>query len=116
MSLDVRSDNGREFIAMAVRRWMATHSTQPLFIAPGSPCENAYIETFNGKLQDELLQGELFTSLVEARWLIERWRRTYNEERPHSSLGYLPPARFAATCKVGCRPNGANARRPFQLA
>lgn len=112
----IRSDNGPEFIAAAVRRWMATQRTRPLFIAPGSPWENAYCETFNGKLQDELLQGELFTSLIEARWLIERWRRAYNEERPHSSLAYQTPARFAASCKVDCRPNGADARRPFQLA
>jgi len=112
----IRSDNGPEFIAAAVRRWMLTQATQPLYIAPGSPWENAYSETFNGKLQDELLQGELFTSLVEARWLIERWRREYNEERPHSSLGYKTPARFAAACAVECRPNGADARRRLQLA
>lgn len=112
----IRSDNGPEFIAAAVRQWMATQQTRPLFIAPGSPWENAYSETFNGKLQDELLQGELFTSLIEARWLIERWRRAYNEERPHSSLGYQTPARFAADCTVACRPNGADARRQLQLA
>lgn len=110
----IRSDNGPEFIAAAVRGWMSTQATQPLFIAPGSPWENAYSETFNGKLQDELLQGELFTSLVEARWLIEQWRRAYNEERPHSSLGYQTPASFAATCAVDSRPHGADARRPLQ--
>ena len=112
----IRSDNGSEFIAAAVRWWMSTQAMQSLYIAPGSPWENAYSETFNGKLQDELLQGELFTSLVEARWLIERWRREYNEERPHSSLGYKTPARFAAACAVECRPNGADARRRLQLA
>ena len=95
---------------------MATQSTRPLFIAPGSPWENAYSETFNDNLQDELLQGELFTSLVEARWLIERWRREYNTERPHSSLGYQTQARFAAACAVECRPNGADARIRLQLA
>jgi len=110
----IRSDNGPEFIAAAVRGWMSTQATQPLFIAPGSPWENAYSETFNGKLQDELLQGELFTSLVEARWLIEEWRRQYNHERPHSSLGYATPARFAANCAAAPRTSGADARRPFQ--
>ena len=111
----IRSDNGPEFIAAAVRAWLERAHVGTLFVAPGSPWENAYIETFNGKLQDELLQGELFTSLIEARWLIERWRRAYNEERPHSSLEYQTPARFAAACTVACRPNGADARRPFQL-
>jgi transposase InsO family protein len=91
-------------------RWRAQ------FIAPGSPWENAYIETFNGKLQDELLQGELFTSLTEACWLAERWRHEYNEERPHSSLGYQTPARFAAACGWTVRPYGADARRPLQPA
>lgn len=110
----IRSDNGPEFIAAAVRRWMSTQSTRPLFIAPGSPWENAYSETFNGKLQDELLQGELFTSLVEARWLIEEWRRQYNQERPHSSLGYATPARFAAACAAAPGTSGADARRSFQ--
>jgi putative transposase len=110
----IRSDNGPEFIAAAVRGWMSTQSTQPLFIAPGSPWENAYSETFNGKLQDELLQGELFTSLVEARWLIEQWRRQYNHERPHSSLAYETPACFAAACAAAPRTSGADARRPLQ--
>jgi putative transposase len=111
----IRSDNGPEFIAAAVRTWLESIHVGTLFIAPGSPWENAYIETFNGKLQDELLQGELFTSMVEARWLIERWRRAYNEERPHSSLEYATPASFAAACAVACKPNGADAPRPFQL-
>jgi putative transposase len=112
----IRSDNGPEFIAAAVRTWLARVHVGTLFVAPGSPWENAYIETFNGKLQDELLQGELFTSLTEARWLIERWRREYNEERPHSSLEYQTPARFAAACTAVSRPNGADARRPLQVA
>ena len=112
----VRSDNGPEFIALAVRAWLERAHVGTLFIAPGSPWENAYIESFNGKLQDELLKGELFTSLIEAQYLIERWRRLYNQERPHSSLGYLTPARFAAGCTVTSRPDGADARRPFQLS
>ena len=109
----IRSDNGPEFIAAAVRAWLLTQATQPLFIAPGSPWENAYSETFNGKLQDELLQGELFTSLLEARVLIKQWRREYNEERPHSSLGYQTPAHFAAACAASSGTSGADARRPF---
>lgn len=112
----IRSDNGPEFIAAAVRGWLDRAHVGTLFIAPGSPWENAYIETFNGKLQDELLQGELFTSLTEARWLIEQWRRAYNEERPHSSLQYQTPARFAEACTAVSRPNGADARRPLQVA
>ena len=111
----IRSDNGPEFIAAAVRKWLATQATQPLFIAPGSPWENAYCESFNGKLQDELLQGELFANLAEARWLIGRWRREYNEERPHSSLGYQTPASFAAACAAEPRPSGADAHQSFQF-
>jgi putative transposase len=112
----VRSDNGPEFIAQAVRVWLGQTLIGTLFIAPGSPWENAYIESFNGKLQDELLKGELFTSLVEAQWLIDRWRDEYNRERPHSSIGYLTPERFAAQCAVASRPYSADARRPFQLS
>ena len=112
----IRSDNGPEFIAAAVRAWLERLHVNTLFIAPGSPWENAYIETFNGKLQDELLQGELFTSLTEACWLTERWRHEYNEERPHSSLGYQTPARYAAACRMVSRPYGADARRPLQPA
>lgn len=88
----VRSDNGPEFTAIAVREWLERVGVQTLFIEPGSPWENGYIESFNGKLRDELLNGELFTSLQEARVVIEAWRREYNQVRPHSSLGYRPPA------------------------
>jgi len=88
----VRSDNGPEFMAIAVREWLERVGVQTLFIEPGSPWENGYIETFNGKLRDELLNGELFTSLREAQVVIEAWRREYNQVRPHSSLGYRPPA------------------------
>ena len=94
----VRSDNGPEFIAGGVRRWLAAAGSNTLFIAPASPWENAYIESFNGKLQDELLKGELFTSLAEARLLIEAWRQDYNRVRPHGSLDYMTPAEFAAAC------------------
>jgi len=87
-----RSDNGPEFTAKAVRRWLNRVGVKTLFIEPGSPWENGYIESFNGKLRDELLHREIFTTLEEARVLIEQWRREYNQVRPHSSLGYQPPA------------------------
>jgi transposase InsO family protein len=88
----IRSDNGSEFTATAVREWLERVDVQTLFIAPGSPWENGYVESFNGKLRDELLNGELFYTLKEAQVIIERWRQFYNRERPHSSLGYRPPA------------------------
>jgi len=88
----VRSDNGAEFTAKAVRAWLGKVGVKTLYIEPGSPWENGYIESFNGKLRDELLNGEVFTSLLEAKVLIERWRVHYNTARPHSSLGYRPPA------------------------
>lgn len=88
----IRSDNGPEFTAKAVRQWLAKVEVKTLFITPGSPWENGYIESFNGKLRDQLLNGELFDTLLEAKVLIERWRRHYNTVRPHSSLGHRPPA------------------------
>ena len=88
----IRSDNGPEFTARAVRRWLNRLGVKTLFIEPGSPWENGYIESFNGKLRDELLNREIFTTLEEAKVLIEQWRREYNQVRPHSSLGYQPPA------------------------
>jgi len=88
----VRSDNGPEFTAKSVREWLGKVGVQTLFIEPGSPWENGYVESFNGKLRDELLKGEIFYSLKEARVLIEMWRKHYNTIRPHSSLGYRPPA------------------------
>ena len=88
----IRSDNGPEFIAMAVRAWLAALGVVTLFIEPGSPWENGYIDSVNGKLRDELLNGELFHTLKEAQILIEQWRREYNGLRPHSSLGGRPPA------------------------
>ena len=93
---NIRSDNGPEFIAEAVREYLKKIGAQTLFIAPGSPWENAYSETFNSRLGDELLKREVFTSLTEAKVLVEEYRRSYNEERPHSSLGYRTPAAFAA--------------------
>jgi len=88
----IRSDNGPEFTAKAVRDWLGKIGVRTLFIEPGSPWENGYIESFNGKLRDELLNGEIFTTLLEAKVLIENWRLEYNHIRPHSSLGYRPPA------------------------
>jgi transposase InsO family protein len=88
----VRSDNGSEFTAHRVRDWLAQLEVQTLFIEPGSPWENGYNESFNGKLRDELLNRELFFTLTEAEVLIEQWRIHYNTQRPHSSLGYRPPA------------------------
>jgi len=88
----IRSDNGPEFTAKAIRRWLNRVGVKTLFIEPGSPWENGYIESFNGKLRDELLSREIFTTLTEAKVLIEQWRREYIQVRPHSSLGYRPPA------------------------
>jgi transposase InsO family protein len=94
----LRSDNGPEFIADAVRSWLKESGTGTLYIEPGSPWENAYSESFNSRLRDELLNGELFSSEKEAVVLLEQWRRAYNEERPHSSLGYVAPTVFARKC------------------
>jgi len=91
----IRYDNGPEFIAKRVRDWLEKLQVQPLFIEPGSPWENGYIESFNGKMRDELLNGEIFYSLKEAQVLIEMWRKHYNTVRPHSSLGYKPPVPVA---------------------
>jgi len=88
----IRSDNGPEFAAKAVRKWLNRLDVTTLFIEPGSPWENGYIESFNGKMRDELLNGELLDTLDEAEVLVEAWRRVYNRIRPHSSLGYRPPA------------------------
>ncbi len=88
----IRSDNGPEFIAAALREWIAVVGAKTAYIEPGSPWENGYVESFNGKLRDELLNGEIFYTLAEAKIMIETWRRHYNTVRPHSSLGYKPPA------------------------
>jgi putative transposase len=88
----IRSDNGAEFIAKAVQEWIAAVGAKTAYIAPGSPWENGFIESFNARLRDELLDGEIFYSLKEAKIVIESWRRHYNTLRPHGSLGYKPPA------------------------
>jgi len=88
----IRSDNGSEFTAQAVRDWLKAVGVRTLYIEPGSPWENGYVESFNGKLRDELLNVEIFDTLWEAKVLVERWRREYNQRRPHSALAYRPPA------------------------
>jgi len=88
----IRSDNGPEFTAKALRRWLHRLGVKTLFIEPGSPWENGYIESFNRKLRDELLNREVLDTLLEAQVVVELWRKQYNQVRPHSSLGYRPPA------------------------
>ena len=88
----IRSDNGPEFVAEKVRDWIGTVGARTAFIEPRSPWENGYVETFNARLRDELLNGEIFYSLREAQIIIEQWRQHYNTTRPHSALGYRPPA------------------------
>jgi transposase InsO family protein len=104
----IRSDNGPEFIAYAIGDWLKGTEIGTMYIAPGSPWENAYIESFHDKLRDECLNRELFGSLREAQVILEQWRREYNEARPHSSLGYLTPMEYAEkktnTVDGGCAP------------
>jgi transposase InsO family protein len=92
ISENIRSDNGPEFVAKELRQWLANLGTGTLYIEPGSPWENGYCESFNGKLRDECLNGEIFYTLKEAQIVIEKWRVEYNTRRPHSALGYRPPA------------------------
>ena len=94
----IRSDNGPEFIANAIQCWLAAKGVETLYIEPGCPWENGYAESFHGTFRNELLDRELFGSVKEAEVLAEQWRLEYNHHRPHSSLGYRPPAEFAATC------------------
>ncbi|MGN7161977.1 IS3 family transposase [Sphingomonas sp. SAFR-052] len=112
----IRSDNGSEFIATAVQTWLGQIGVKTLYIAPGSPWENGYNESFNGSLRDELLNGEIFYSLAEARVLIEAWRRHYNTVRPHSSLGYRPPAPEAVTPPLPASGSASLHLRPAMAA
>ena len=96
----MRSDNGPEFIAQAVRDWLAESGVETLYIEPGSPWENGYCESFNSRLRDELLNRELFMDLREAKVVVEDFRLDYNHRRPHSALGYVTPASFAARCGI----------------
>ena len=100
----IRSDNGPEFIAKQLRQWLANLGTGTLYIEPGSPWENGYCESFNGKLRDECLNGEIFYSLKEAQVVIEQWRVQYNTVRPHSALGYRPPAPGAYSLPLLLKP------------
>ena len=97
----IRSDNGAEFIAKQVRKWIRQADCETIFITPGSPWENPYIESFIGKLRDECLNCEIFGDLREAQTVIETWREEYNTRRPHSSLAYLTPQEFARQCAEG---------------
>jgi transposase InsO family protein len=107
----IRSDNGPEFIAKAVREWIAAVGARTAYIMPGSPWENGYCESFNSKLRDELLNGEIFYTLEEARVVIEGWRQHYNTVRPHSALGYRPPAP-AAVLWPAAHPGPASPATP----
>jgi putative transposase len=104
----IRSDNGSEFIAEAIRAWMTAAGLETLYIAPGAPWENGYAESFNSKVRDELLNAEEFGSVLEAKVLAKEWRHEYNHVRPHSSLGYRTPAEFGEMCP---RPDSAALRR-----
>jgi transposase InsO family protein len=94
----IRSDNGPEFASNAVKKWLEVSDVKTLFVAPGSPWENGYVESFNSKLRDELLNRELFLHIDELRYVANRWRMDYNHYRPHSSLNYMAPAAVAAKC------------------
>lgn len=107
----IRSDNGPEFTAKVVRGWLSRVGVKTLFIEPGSPWENGYVESFNGKLRDELINGEIFYTLREAKVMIERWRRHYNTKRPHSALGYRPPAPET----IDAEPGSATLRPPQHI-
>ena len=109
----IRSDNGPEFINRQVKKFLADSGVDTLYIEPGSPWENGYIESFNSKFRDELLNGELFLHINELRYVVERWRMDYNHYRPHSSLSYMTPAEFAKLCvDVGCiRPQSCGTER-----
>jgi len=100
----IRSDNGPEFIAYAIQDWLKQKGVKTLYIQPGSPWENGHIESFHDKLRDELLNREIFGSLLEAKVLVEAWRIEYNQKRPHSSLGYKTPEEFAACWPTPLRP------------
>lgn len=109
----IRSDNGPEFIAKAIKRWLEVSGIKTLYIEPGSPWENAYSETFISRFGDELLKREMFADLLEAKVLVEDYRGHYNHHRPHSALGYQTPAEFAATADLDRKVE--NARKPEEL-
>jgi putative transposase len=113
----VRSDNGPEFIAKELQRWLARATVRTLYIQKASPWENGYVESFNGKLRDELLNRELFLSVPEARYVLDEWRAEYNHRRPHSSLGWQTPAAYAAKLidrQVGVFPTAPRVESPVR--
>jgi transposase InsO family protein len=109
----IRSDNGPEFVAKAIKRWLEVSGVRTLYIEPGSPWENAYSETFISRFGDELLKREMFVDLLEAKVLIEDYRSHYNHQRPHSALGYLTPAEFAVAANLGRKVE--NTGKPEEL-
>jgi len=115
---NIRSDNGPEFVAQAIREFLETAQVQTLYIAPGSPWENGYAESFHSRVRDELLDAELFADLGEARVLASRWKNDYNHRRPHSSLGYRTPAEYASQLRASLRqpPVGATPLPPAASA
>jgi len=112
----IRSDNGPEFVAKDLRKWLAQTGARTLYIEPGSPWENGYCESFNSKMRDEFLNGEIFYSLKEVRALAERWRVYYNTERPHSSLGYKPPAPAAWQTEASQGHGKVESKKRFPLS
>lgn len=100
----VRSDNGPEFIAGNVKSWLRKNGSSTLYVEPGSPWQNGYIESFNSKLRDEFLNAEMFFSVKQAQILVDQWRKDYNHHRPHSSLDYQTPAAYAASCNASASP------------
>lgn len=103
----MRSDNGSEFIARILQKWLAQRQVKTLYIEPGSPWQNGHVESFNGSLRDECLDRELMLSVAEARVLIEDYRRHYNEERPHGGIGYRTPAQARMEALGSSRPEGS---------
>ena len=112
----IRSDNGPEFVAKDLRKWLAATGSKTLYIEPGSPWENGYCESFNSKMRDEFLNGEIFYSMKEVKVLTERWRVYFNTERPHSALGYRPPAPAAWQTKAPPRHGKVESKQRFPLS
>lgn len=111
----IRSDNGPEFIAEAIKSWLAASGVKTLYIEPGAPWENAYSETFISRLRDELLNRELFANLKEAKVLAKDYREHYNQQRPHGALGYLTPAEFATIEALSAQSSAVSAEGPKEL-
>jgi putative transposase len=110
----IRSDNGPEFIAKAVKQWLELCGVRTLYIEPGSPWENAYSETFISRFSDEVLKREVFTNLLEAKVLVEDYRSYYNHQRPHSALGYRTPAEFAVAADLDTNVKEAEKSQELQ--